>query len=93
MSTDTAEKMIRIYLPHGLHVRPTQRVVTCAAQFQADVSMWRGDMCGDAKSALSLLALELLGDCTITVRATGCDAVDAVEGLCCLLHELAQENL
>lgn len=92
MFTQTAEKTIRISLPNGLHVRPSQRVVACASEFEAEIWLHSAGMCGHASSTLSLLALGLLGDCTVTVQAKGMDAVEAVERVCSLLVELQQEH-
>ena len=68
----------------GLHARAAAKLVHCAAKFQCDIKIRKGDEEVDAKSILGILLLAAGKGATITVKADGVDekeAVDAIEKL------------
>lgn len=67
----------------GLHARPAALVAQLAAEFDADVTVDGAN----AKSVLSLLALGAVGGAALTVRASGPDAVAAVDAVASLIAE------
>ena len=68
----------------GLHARAAAKLVHCAAKFQSDIKIRKGDEEVDAKSILGILLLAAGRGSVITVKADGADekeAVDAIEKL------------
>lgn len=68
----------------GLHARAAAKLVHCAAKFQSDIKIRKGDEEVDAKSILGILLLAAGRGAVITVKADGPDegeAVDAIEKL------------
>ena len=68
----------------GLHARAAAKLVHCAAKFQSDIKVRKGDEEVDAKSILGILLLAAGRGAVITIKANGPDeaeAVDAIEKL------------
>src|SRR5205085_12491380 len=77
-------KDIEIKNKLGLHARAAAKLVHCAAKFQSDIKIRKGDEEVDAKSILGILLLAAGRGAVITVKADGADekeAVDAIEKL------------
>ncbi|MGJ3521868.1 phosphoenolpyruvate--protein phosphotransferase [Nitratidesulfovibrio sp. D1] len=72
----------------GLHARPAARIVTALGPFVADVQLARGERMVSARSVNRIATLAVRGGETITFRATGADAVQALKALA----DLAAEN-
>ena len=72
----------------GLHMRPAAEFIRCAAGFQSQVTLIRCDdgRRGNAKSALSLLKMELVQGTEIRLEAEGPDEQKAVETLIGLIN-------
>jgi phosphocarrier protein FPr len=62
----------------GLHARPAAAVAAAARRFTSDVRLVRGDREANARSVVSIMALEAGGGEAVTVVARGEDAGDAV---------------
>ena len=73
----------------GLHARPAGRFVSMAGRFRAEVSVSRGDEWVSGRSVLSLLSLAAGPGTRLRIRASGEDAVAAVEALGQLLESVA----
>lgn len=65
----------------GLHARPASLFVQEANKFTSDIVVLLEDSEADAKSILDLLLLGANQGCTVTVRAEGPDAEDALAAL------------
>ncbi len=68
----------------GLHARAAAKLVHCAAKFESDIKIRKGDEEVDAKSILGILLLAAGRGAVITLKANGPDeqaAVDAIEKL------------
>jgi phosphocarrier protein len=68
----------------GLHARAAAKLVHCAAKYESDIKIRKGDEEVDAKSILGILLLAAGRGAVITVKAEGPDeqqAVDAIEKL------------
>jgi phosphocarrier protein len=76
----------------GLHARPAGRFAAAAARFEAEISVGRAGEWVDARSVLSLLSLAAGTGTLLRIRATGCDAQQAVETLGALLEDPAEAN-
>jgi phosphocarrier protein HPr len=65
----------------GLHARPASDFVKRAKQFFSDIVVIKGEREANAKSPLKLMTLEAKKNDTITIRAEGKDAEEAVNVL------------
>ena len=65
----------------GLHARAAARLVAIAEQYEADVAMEKNGETADAKSILSLLALECPLGTKVVVRVSGADAKSALAAI------------
>ncbi|MEE8252134.1 MAG: HPr family phosphocarrier protein [Gemmatimonadales bacterium] len=75
------EQQIEIVNSLGLHARPAADFVKLASKFRADVWVSKGELEVNAKSIMGVLTLAAECGATVTVRADGVDAEDAVEAL------------
>ena len=73
----------RVALPSGvdLHARPAGIFVKTAMRFRSRVSVLSGEREADAKSIIAVLALGARGGTTVTLRAEGEDAAEALAAL------------
>lgn len=65
----------------GLHARPASLFVQEASRYQSDITVFKGEESGDAKSILDLLMLGIDQGSVIRIQADGVDAVQALDGL------------
>ncbi|WP_339345776.1 phosphoenolpyruvate--protein phosphotransferase [uncultured Sphingomonas sp.] len=73
-------------LAHGLHARPAARIAEAVRGLDARVTIAKGAAQASATGVTALLALDVrLGD-TVTLRASGPDAADAIERLATLIE-------
>ena len=70
----------------GLHARPAGQFVVLASHFECEIQVGRGDEWVDGRSILSLLSLAAGSGTSLTIRAEGPDAAEAVEALGRLLE-------
>ena len=76
-----SEKELTITNRLGLHARAAGHFRKTAAEFDSKIEVRKGTVTCDGKSLLGLMALEASKGTTITVRASGNDAKQAVEAL------------
>jgi phosphocarrier protein len=86
--TETIEREFAIRSELGLHARPAGRFVTLASRFTSEIAVGRDGEWVDGRSVLSLLSLAAGTGSSLCIRATGPDAVEAVEALGELLEAL-----
>jgi multiphosphoryl transfer protein len=72
----------------GLHARPAALVAAAARRFAADVRLMKDGREANARSVVSIMALEVSGGDTLTVVARGENAAEAVAAI---EHTLTQE--
>ena len=65
----------------GLHARPAGRLASAAGQYDAEVTLGRGDEWVSGGSVLSILCLAAGQGTRLRVRAVGADAERVVEAL------------
>lgn len=75
------ERSTIVRVHEGLHARPATRFVKLAKSFESDVEIVRGDKAASAKSSVKLMLLAVKENDQVTVRASGADAIEAVEAL------------
>jgi phosphocarrier protein len=84
---DRAEKTLQIQNDLGLHARAGTRFVQTASKFPCDITVIKGANEVNGKSILSLLTLMAPKGTTITIRARGERAEDAVAALAQLIDD------
>ncbi|MGB0619818.1 MAG: HPr family phosphocarrier protein [Myxococcota bacterium] len=78
MSEATVEREFTVRSELGLHARPAGKLASVAGRFGAEVTLGRGDEWVSGSSVLSILCLAATQGTTLTVRAVGDDAEQAV---------------
>lgn len=73
---------IEITNKKGLHARASAKFVQAAEQFDAEISVTRGQETVGGTSIMGLMMLAAGPGCTITIAATGKQAGIAVDALC-----------
>lgn len=76
----------------GLHARPAARLAQEAQKFVSDIHLVAGRQEVDAKSILDILTLAVGSGATLTLRARGEDAHEAVDHLERLFRNKFQEG-
>jgi phosphotransferase system HPr (HPr) family protein len=65
----------------GLHARPSVAIVNTVSNYQARVTIRKGDRTVDASSTIDLLSLGATQGTELVVTATGPDAVEVLEAI------------
>lgn len=76
-----AERSVQIVNKHGLHARPAAEMVKAASRFKADITISRDDLEVNGKSIMGVMMLAAEYGATITLKASGPDADDALQAL------------
>jgi phosphocarrier protein FPr len=75
------ERSTIVRVQEGLHARPATRFVKLAKSFESDVEIEKEGKAVSAKSSVKLMLLGVKEGQEVTVRATGADAIEAIEAL------------
>ena len=75
------ERSVQIVNKHGLHARPAAEMVKAASRFKSEITISRDDLEVNGKSIMGVMMLAAEFGATITLRADGPDAEDAIEAL------------
>ncbi len=78
---NTVERDVTIQNRQGLHARPAAEVVKAASRFQSDITLVRDDMEVNGKSIMGVMMLAAEFGATVTLRASGPDAEQAVAAI------------
>lgn len=65
----------------GLHARPSAKLVKAANKFNADIYVTKGDETVDGKSIMGLMGLAAANGESITIKAVGPDADEAIKSI------------
>ena len=65
----------------GLHARPAAQFVKTAKRFSSEILVLKGERQANAKSSLKIMTLGARKGDTLTIRADGDDAQEAVDAL------------
>ncbi|HEX7840125.1 MAG TPA: HPr family phosphocarrier protein [Kofleriaceae bacterium] len=84
---DRAEKTLQIQNELGLHARAGTKFVQIASKFPCEITVTKSGSEVNGKSILSLLTLMAPKGTTITIRARGERAADAVAALAQLIED------
>jgi phosphotransferase system HPr (HPr) family protein len=69
----------------GLHARPAAQFVKTAKRFSSEILVLKGERQANAKSSLKIMTLGARKGDTLTIRAEGDDAQEAVDALAKLI--------
>lgn len=75
------ERSTIVRVHEGLHARPATRFVKLAKGFESDVELVKDGKAVSAKSSVKLMLLAVKENQEVTVRASGADAIEAIEAL------------
>jgi phosphocarrier protein HPr len=84
-SSATVVREIEIVNKKGLHARASAKFVHTAEQFDAAITVTRGQESVGGTSIMGLMMLAAGPGVTITIQAAGADAAAAVDALCALI--------
>lgn len=79
------ERSVQIVNKNGLHARPAAEIVKAAARFKADITIVRDDLEVNGKSIMGVMMLAAEYGSTISLRASGPDATEALDALATLI--------
>ena len=65
----------------GLHARPAAEIVKTAGKFKSQITILRDDMEVNGKSIMGVMMLTAEKGTTLTVRADGDDAIQALDAI------------
>ena len=80
-----AEKQATVGPEEGLHARPAAQFVKTAKRFSSVIVVVKGERQANAKSSLKIMTLGARKGDTLTIRAEGEDAEEAVDALADLI--------
>ena len=80
-----SERSVQIVNKHGLHARPAAEMVKAASKYKSDITISREDLEVNGKSIMGVMMLAAEYGATITLRANGPDAEDAIDALSVLV--------
>ena len=80
-----AERSVQIVNKHGLHARPAAEMVKAASRFKCDITISRDDLEVNGKSIMGVMMLAAEFGASITLKATGTDAEEALDALAMLV--------
>jgi phosphocarrier protein HPr len=86
------ERIVEITNKKGLHARASAKFVQTVEQFQAEVTVTRGSETVGGTSIMGLMMLAAGPGTSITIRASGTDAVEAMNAICALVNSRFGED-
>ena len=75
------ERQATIVNQEGLHARPAARIVRLASTFESDIELVKDGLDVNGKSIMGVMMLAAECGSSITIRAKGSDAEQAVQAL------------
>ena len=75
------ERSVQIVNRNGLHARPAAEVVKAAAKFKSEITIVREDLEVNGKSIMGVMMLAAEFGSTLTIRAHGPDAQQAIDAI------------
>ena len=84
---ESVEASIEVLNERGLHARPVTRIAQTASRFKCEVTLTRDGQTANAKSVMGVLLLVCPKGSTVTVRAQGVDAQQAVDAVLALFRD------
>ncbi|MBU8905094.1 phosphocarrier protein HPr [Desertibacillus haloalkaliphilus] len=84
-----AEKTFKITAETGIHARPATQLVNKAGQFSSDITLEHNGKSVNLKSIMGVMSLGVGQGGTVTIKADGSDADEALQAL----EEIIKEGL
>jgi len=79
------ERTVQIVNQNGLHARPAAEIVKLAAKFKSEITIVKDELDVNGKSIMGVMMLAAEHGSTITFRAEGPDADQALDALATLV--------
>lgn len=89
---DALERTVEITNKKGLHARASAKFVQAVENFDADVTVTRGSETVGGTSIMGLMMLAAGPGTSITIRASGKDAIEAMNAICALVNSRFGED-
>lgn len=86
------ERTVQIVNRNGLHARPAAEIVKLAAKYQCEITIIKDDLDVNGKSIMGVMMLAAEHGSSITFRAEGPDADQALDALATLVHNKFGES-
>ena len=86
------ERTVQIANRNGLHARPAAEIVKLAAKFKSDITIVKDDLDVNGKSIMGVMMLAAEHGSSITFRAEGPDADQALDALAALVSNKFGES-
>ena len=86
------ERTVLIENKNGLHARPAAEIVKLAAKFRSEITIVKDDLDVNGKSIMGVMMLAAEHGSSITLRAEGPDADQALDALATLVHNRFGES-
>jgi phosphocarrier protein len=86
------ERTVQIVNKNGLHARPAAEIVKLAAKFKSEITVIRDDLDVNGKSIMGVMMLAAEHGSSITFRAEGPDAEQALDALATLVRNKFGES-
>jgi phosphocarrier protein len=86
------ERTVQIVNKNGLHARPAAEIVKMAAKFQSEITVIKDDLDVNGKSIMGVMMLAAEHGSSITFRAEGPDADQALDALATLVSNRFGES-
>jgi phosphocarrier protein len=86
------ERTVQIVNRNGLHARPAAEIVKLAARFESEITIVKDDLDVNGKSIMGVMMLAAEHGSSITFRAEGPDADNALEALATLVRNKFGES-
>lgn len=93
MAMALVERTVEIVNPHGIHARPASEFVKVAAHFDAEVTVGKDGMWVNGKSIMGVMTLAAECGSSVTIRAEGQDAEEAVRALVTVLEKVWTDDV
>lgn len=96
MGVAVVERAVTVANRLGLHLRPAAELVKLAGRFRSEISLGKDGQWVNGKSIMGVVTLAAEHGSTLTVRAEGDDAAEAVGALVACLarpHVYREEEL
>lgn len=79
------QRDVEVVNANGIHARPAAEIVKCAGKYRAHITLARDGMEVNGKSIMGVMMLAAECGATVTIKADGDDAADALEALTALI--------
>lgn len=75
------QRDVEVMNANGIHARPAAEIVKCAGRYRAHITLARDGMEVNGKSIMGVMMLAAECGATVTIKADGDDAAQALDAL------------